>query len=210
MQRRRNRCASAWTARRGARGWRWRCSASGPSERRTAAPRLTDPRSGKYNPRCPEPGDWPPSAPVLPPLFANRPLLCAVTAWAMAQVLKVVLFYILERRINWRRLIDTGGLPSAHTAFVTGLASGVGFSDGWASSTFAIAAVFASVVMYDAMSLRREAGKHADILNELLLLSVIQDAFKEREALKELLGHTPVEVLAGAALGITTGVVMHL
>jgi acid phosphatase family membrane protein YuiD len=138
----------------------------------------------------------------LNPLLANRPLLSAVVAWASAQVLKLVLFSILERRLYWRRLIDTGGLPSAHSAFVMGLATGVGIHDGVESSVFAIAAVFAAVVMYDAVSLRREAGKHADILNELLLLSFIRDAFKEREALKELIGHTPLEVMAGAALGI--------
>lgn len=145
---------------------------------------------------------------MLTSLFSNRPLLSAVCAWATAQILKMVLFAILERRINWRRLIDTGGLPSAHSAFVTGLATGVGLKDGLGSSTFAIASVFALVVMYDALSLRREAGKHADILNELLLLSIIQDAFKEREALKELLGHTPMEVFAGACLGIISGLVI--
>jgi acid phosphatase family membrane protein YuiD len=147
---------------------------------------------------------------VLHLLFANRPLMSALSAWAMAQTLKLILFAILERRIYWRRLIDTGGLPSAHSAFVCGLASGVAVIDGIRSSTFAIAAVFASVVMYDAVSLRREAGKHADVLNELLLISVIKDAFKEREALKELLGHTPLEVVAGAALGIATGILMNL
>lgn len=141
-------------------------------------------------------------------LFSNRPLASAIIAWALAQFLKMVLFAILERQINWRRLIDTGGLPSAHSAFVTGLASGVGVASGLHSSEFAVAAVFALVVMYDAMSLRREAGKHADILNELLLLSIIQDAFKEREALKELLGHTPLEVVCGAALGITIGLIV--
>ena len=137
-------------------------------------------------------------------LLANFPLVSAIVAWASAQLLKMVLFAVLERQINWRRLIDTGGLPSAHSAFVTGLATGVGVKDGVTSSTFAIAVVFALIVMYDAMSLRREAGKHADILNELLLLSFIQEAFKERDALKALLGHTPLEVLAGAALGIAT------
>jgi len=141
-------------------------------------------------------------------LLTNRPLASAIIAWALAQFLKMVLFAILERQINWRRLIDTGGLPSAHSAFVTGLASGVGVASGLHSSEFAVAAVFALVVMYDAMSLRREAGKHADILNELLLLSIIQDAFKEREALKELLGHTPLEVVCGAALGITIGLIV--
>lgn len=139
-------------------------------------------------------------------LLANRPLVAAGAAWAIAQVLKMALFTVLERRFYWRRLIETGGLPSAHSALVTGLASAVAMADGLASTTFAIAAVFALIVMYDAMSLRREAGKHADILNELLLLSFIRDAFKEREALRELLGHTPLEVLVGAILGILTGI----
>ena len=145
---------------------------------------------------------------VLNALLSNRPLVSAFVAWAAAQFLKMVLFAILERQVNWRRLIDTGGLPSAHSAFVTGLATGVGAADGIASSTFAIAAVFALIVMYDAMSLRREAGKHADLLNELLLLSFIKEAFQEREALKELIGHTPLEVLAGAGLGIATGLLL--
>lgn len=142
-------------------------------------------------------------------LLANRPLLSATIAWAVAQGLKMVLFSILERRISWRRLVDTGGLPSAHSAFVCGLASGVGVADGVHSTTFAIAVVFALIVMYDAMSLRREAGKHADLLNELLLLATIREAFKEREALKELLGHTPLEVVAGAAIGIATGLLFR-
>ena len=145
---------------------------------------------------------------MLNSLLSNRPLLTAGSAWLVAQSLKVVLFSILERRLSWRKLIDTGGLPSAHSAFVTGLASGIGVTDGLRSSTFAIAAVVAVVVMYDAMSLRREAGKHADILNELLLLSTIRDAFREREALKELLGHTPLEVVAGAAIGVATGLLI--
>ena len=82
--------------------------------------------------------------------------------------------------------------------------------DGFGSTVFAIAIVFALVVMYDALSLRREAGKHADILNELLLLSTIREAFKEREALKELLGHTPLEVFAGAVLGTGTALLVAL
>lgn len=135
-------------------------------------------------------------------LLSNRPLMSALVAWALAQLIKVALFFVLERQVNWRRLVDTGGLPSSHSAFVTALAASVGFVEGVGSTAFAMSSVFASVVMYDAVSLRREAGKHADILNELLLLSTIKGAVREREALKELLGHTPVEVLAGFALGL--------
>jgi acid phosphatase family membrane protein YuiD len=146
---------------------------------------------------------------VLHALATNRPLISALTAWAVAQILKMVLFSILERRIYWRRLIDTGGLPSAHSALVSGLTVGVGVSEGFGSTYFAISLVFALIVMYDALSLRREAGKHADILNELLLLSTIREAFKEREALKELLGHTPLEVVAGAILGVGSALFIH-
>ena len=146
---------------------------------------------------------------MLHDLFINLPLKSAVIAWASAQILKMLLFAILERQINWRRLIDTGGLPSAHSAFVVGLACGVARVEGLHSSIFAVAAVFAAVVMYDALSLRREAGKHADILNELLLLSFIQEATKERDALKALLGHTPTEVLAGAGLGVIVGLLVR-
>lgn len=141
-------------------------------------------------------------------LTSNRPLFAAMCAWATAQALKMILFSILERKISWQRLIDTGGLPSAHSALVTGLTVGVGIREGFNSTLFAMSLVFALIVMYDALSLRREAGKHADILNELLLLSTIREAFKEREALKELLGHTPLEVLAGAALGAGTALLV--
>jgi acid phosphatase family membrane protein YuiD len=126
----------------------------------------------------------------------------------MAQILKVIIFSVLERRFHWRKLLETGGLPSAHSALVVGLALGIGFNDGFDSTVFAIALVFSLIVMYDAINIRAEAGKHADLLNELLLLSVIRDAYKEREKLKELLGHTPLEVMAGALLGIMMAVVM--
>jgi uncharacterized protein len=142
-------------------------------------------------------------------LAANRPLLSAGAGWLMAQILKVVIFSVLERRLHWRKLLETGGLPSAHSALVTGLCVGVGLNQGFESPMFAIALVLALVVMYDAMNLRAEAGKHADLLNELLLLSVIKEAYKEREKLKELLGHTPFEVIAGALIGMITAVMLN-
>jgi len=141
--------------------------------------------------------------------LGNRPLLSAGAGWLTAQILKVVIFSLLERRWNWRKLLDTGGLPSAHSALVVGLCVGVGFTDGFGSTVFALSLVFALVVMYDAMNLRAEAGKHADLLNELLLLSVIRDAYREREKLKELLGHTPMEVMAGAFIGVVMAVVVN-
>lgn len=135
-------------------------------------------------------------------LLENRPLLSAFSAWFVAQILKTLIFAYLEKQVNWRRMVETGGLPSAHSALVVGLAAGVGLNDGWQSTAFAISLVYALVVMYDAIGIRREAGKHADLLNELLLISVIRDLYKQREKLKELLGHTPIEVFAGALIGI--------
>jgi uncharacterized protein len=135
-------------------------------------------------------------------LLANRPLMSAFSAWLVAQVLKTLVFAYLERQVNWRRMVETGGLPSAHSALVVGLAAGIGIHEGWQSSLFAVCLVYALVVMYDAIGIRREAGKHADLLNELLLISIIKDASAQREKLRALLGHTPIEVFAGALIGV--------
>jgi acid phosphatase family membrane protein YuiD len=140
--------------------------------------------------------------PFFDQLMANKGLMSALCAWFVAQVLKTVVFAVLERRVNWRKLVDTGGLPSAHAALVVGLTTGIGLSDGWRTTGFAIALVFSLVVMYDAIGIRQEAGKHADLLNELLRIAVIRDAYQQREQLKELLGHTPLEVFAGALIGV--------
>ena len=135
-------------------------------------------------------------------LMANRPLMSALLAWLVAQVLKTAVFAILERRVNWRKLVETGGLPSAHSALVVGLTTGIGLHEGWQTTNFAIALVFSLIVMYDAIGIRQEAGKHADLLNELLRIAVIRDVYQQREELKELLGHTPLEVFAGALIGV--------
>lgn len=121
-------------------------------------------------------------------------------AWAIAQVSKTIIFGIKEQKINFKRLVETGGMPSSHTAFVTSLATGVGLTEGFNSTLFALATAFALVVMYDAAGVRRAAGKQATILN-----IIIRDLNKKDfhiERLRELLGHTPFEVLVGAALGI--------
>ena len=135
--------------------------------------------------------------------------MSAFGAWFVAQLLKTLIFAYLEKQVNWRRMVETGGLPSAHAALVVGLAAGVGLNDGWQSTAFAMSLVYALVVMYDAIGIRREAGKHADLLNELLLISVIKDLYKQREKLKELLGHTPIEVFAGALIGVVMALLVN-
>jgi acid phosphatase family membrane protein YuiD len=131
-------------------------------------------------------------------------LLPALVAWAIAQALKLLLTSVRERRLNLRALADTGGMPSSHSAIVMGLTTAVGRYDGLGSSTFAIALIFSMVVMYDAQGVRRAAGRQAEVLNRL-----IEDVFAQRglreERLRELIGHTPFQVLVGAGLGVAVG-----
>jgi uncharacterized protein len=130
----------------------------------------------------------------------------ALVAWAIAQVLKVALTSVRERRLNLRVLAETGGMPSSHAAIVMGLTSSIGRLNGVTSAPFAIALIFSVVVMYDAQGVRRAAGRQAAVLNRLIddLFSLRQ--FKD-DRLRELLGHTPFEVLVGAALGVAVGLI---
>ncbi|MBD2692256.1 divergent PAP2 family protein [Anabaena catenula] len=136
-------------------------------------------------------------------IFNNRVLLVALVACFVAQALKLIVELVKNRKLNVRVLVTTGGMPSAHSALVTALAAGVGQTIGWASAEFALATIFAIIVMYDAAGVRQAAGKQARILNQM-----IDELFDEKpdfsqDRLKELLGHTPVQVIAGSALGIT-------
>ena len=136
-------------------------------------------------------------------ILDNRVLLVALIACLIAQALKLVIEIVKNRKLNVRVLVTTGGMPSAHSALVTALAAGVGQTLGWASPDFAVAMIFAIIVMYDAAGVRQAAGKQARILNQM-----IDELFHEHpefngDRLKELLGHTPVQVIAGSALGIT-------
>lgn len=123
-----------------------------------------------------------------------------MAAWVIAQLTKTVIVAVKEKRVNFHRLVGTGGMPSSHTTFVTALATGVGLTEGFDTSIFALAAAFALVVMYDAAGVRRAAGKQAKVLNR-----IVNDIYKKDfhpERLRELLGHTPFEVLVGAVFGI--------
>ncbi|HET9026796.1 MAG TPA: divergent PAP2 family protein [Trueperaceae bacterium] len=144
-------------------------------------------------------------------ILGNLPLWAALTATVAAQLLKVTLVLILERRWAPERLLDTGGMPSSHTASVAALATSIGVLYGWGSPTFAIAAVFGSIVMYDATGIRRAAGQQAEAINELVReLGHLFDARFQPRALKTLLGHTYPQVFAGALLGIATALLMTL
>ena len=136
-----------------------------------------------------------------------RFLLAPIVAWTIAQVAKVVLYSVRERRLNLRVLALTGGMPSSHSAIVMGLTTAIGKYSGPTSPQFAIALIFSFVVMYDAAGLRRAAGRQAAILNRLVEDLVHMRGMQEQR-LRELLGHTPVEVLVGAVLGIVVGLIL--
>ena len=134
-------------------------------------------------------------------LLANRVAQATFFAWATAQVLKVLIELIWRRKLDLRLLTSAGGMPSSHSAIVCALATAVGMHDGVSSSLFAITLVLAVVVMYDAAGVRRAAGVQARILNQ-----IIDELFQghpiSETRLRELIGHTPIQVFVGAALGI--------
>ena len=134
-------------------------------------------------------------------------LLAPLVAWAIAQAAKVILTSVRQRRLNLRVLAETGGMPSSHAAIVMGMTTAVGKYAGVSSAAFAIALIFSFVVMYDAAGLRRAAGRQAAILNRLVEDLVHMRGMQEQK-LRELLGHTPVEVVVGAVLGIGVGLIL--
>ena len=142
-------------------------------------------------------------------IFTNYCFICAFTGWFSAQIIKTVIDLIRYRKFSFERLMSSGGMPSSHSATTIALAISAGRLCGFSSPIFAVAAVFAFVVMYDAAGVRRAAGEQAKILNKLV--RDIEDGKTEYMAkdLKELLGHTPLEVLAGALLGLLIGCVFQ-
>jgi acid phosphatase family membrane protein YuiD len=133
----------------------------------------------------------------------NRIIATSVLAWFIAQALKVLFVLISEKRFDFSRFVGSGGMPSSHTAFIVSLAVSVALTRGFNSVEFAISFAIAMVVMYDASGVRRAAGQQARILNKLVYEWRQNDLIFVEEQLKELLGHTPFEVLIGALLGIT-------
>ena len=133
-------------------------------------------------------------------IFTNTVLWAAVISWAIAQTLKIFTSLTAERRVDWSKVMGPGGMPSSHSAFVTSLAVGIGLTEGWDSGMFAVSFVFAAVVMYDAAGVRRAAGKQARVLNQLMTI-MLKEGHLPATKLRELLGHTPFEVVMGALLG---------
>ena len=134
-------------------------------------------------------------------LFQNRVLMATVAAWIAAQALKTLLAARRNRKFDVRWFLGAGGMPSAHSAGVTALAIAVGLQMGFHTPGFAVATMFALVTMFDAQGVRRAAGRQAMVLNKMIDEVYVSGQFKE-EHLKELVGHTPIEVIVGAAIGV--------
>ncbi|SHE90591.1 divergent PAP2 family protein [Desulforamulus putei] len=141
-------------------------------------------------------------------LYLNKILFAPLTAFLTAQLLKGLLESLKNKKLHWERFFEAGGMPSSHSAMVTALATAAGLSYGWSSSLFTITAIFSVIVMYDAMGVRRAAGIHAKILNQILEEMGRQDGQQNVKALKELIGHTPSEVAVGALIGVMMAAVV--
>jgi len=136
-------------------------------------------------------------------LFSNEIFISAALGWLIAQILKTIIHTALTKEFVAERMVGSGGMPSSHSATVCALATSTYLQYGSASFEFAIASFFAIVVMYDATGVRRETGIQAKVLNEMIeLFSNMGKGVNIEDKLKEFVGHTPLQVFAGAVLGI--------
>lgn len=137
-------------------------------------------------------------------LLHNKTITVPIFAWFLAQLLKVINVLLTSKKIDFTRFIGSGGMPSSHSAFIVSLTTVVGKINGLGSTQFGISLAVSLIVMYDAAGVRRAAGKQAKVLNQLIYSHNDKVYFDEK--LKELLGHSPFEVVMGALLGIIMGV----
>lgn len=142
------------------------------------------------------------NASIFTQIVQNKIFMATLAAWVIAQGIKVTIGIIRQRKLDFRWFIGTGGMPSSHAAGATCLAASIGFEYGFNGVYFALAAAFALVVMFDAQGVRRAAGRQARILNKITEDIYWQGRINEHR-LRELIGHTPIEVIMGALLGIT-------
>lgn len=151
-------------------------------------------------------------------LLTNFPLWTSLLTIFLAQLLKVPWNYITNKKWDWNWLINSGGMPSGHTSAATSLATSIGLTEGWGNPSFAIATIFSIVVMYDATGVRRHAGMHAQVINQmredfinlLVQLRHLNNPNQQiAQPLKEILGHQPIEVLTGLWFGIAIALINY-
>ena len=141
-------------------------------------------------------------------LWSNDPLKCAVLSWTVAQTLKVLISLALDKHLDWKRLWGMGGMPSSHTAFVFALAMMICIRDGASSTSFALSFALAAVVIYDAMGVRAETGRQGEVLNKIIQEVLVEGKPITEKQLKELVGHTPLEVAAGIAVAVIVTLIL--
>lgn len=140
--------------------------------------------------------------------MGNPVLFIGLFAWGLAQFLKVPIEYILHRRLNWGLLFSSGGMPSSHSALVTSITLAIGLIEGFNTSVFALAFAITMIVVYDAAGVRREAGRHAEKINILINEFFSGHPISDKQ-LKEVIGHTPAQVLAGVILGLGVALLFY-
>lgn len=140
-------------------------------------------------------------------ILHNHVLFVALIGWFLAQTLKIPIYYLVEKKWDWHRFHGSGGMPSSHTSMVVSASIMMGALHGFDSPLFAASLVFSSVVMYDATGVRRETGRQAEVINRILQDVLINGRPISDVELKELVGHKPIEVAAGALLGVLIAVV---
>lgn len=154
-------------------------------------------------------------------LLSNRILICGVSGWAVAQILKTIIYALVNREIRWERMFGDGGMPSGHSATVSAMATAAGLLYGFDTFEFAISCMLAIIVMHDAMGVRMETGRQGKVLNEMIEFFRTEgfvEAFKKNDkmyefweaSLKEFVGHTPLQVVAGCVLGIAIACLLVL
>lgn len=140
--------------------------------------------------------------------FQNRIIIASVLAWCVAQLIKVIITWWIDKKFDWRRCFGMGGMPSSHTAFVFSMALMCGLQEGFGSAVFAVSFMLMAVVIYDALGVRAETGKQGAVLNQLIREVLIEGKPITEERLKELVGHTPLEVLGGLIIGTITVIIL--
>jgi len=146
-------------------------------------------------------------------MLANYPeLICCVVGWLVSSLLKIPVYYFVHHKVNFARAFGTGGMPSSHAATMTATTLAIGLFSGFDHPAFAIAVAISMIVIYDAAGVRREAGYHAEALNKLVdeWFAISKTPLVDQKRMKEMLGHTPIEVVGGVLTGLATTLVLWL
>lgn len=139
-------------------------------------------------------------------------LITCIVSWLASSILKIPVFFFMHRKLNIKLAFGTGGMPSSHSATMTGTTLAIGLFSGFDHPAFAIAVAISMIVIYDAAGVRREAGFHAEALNRMLedWFVIAKTPTAEQKKLKEMLGHTPIEVMGGVLTGLVTALILWL